>query len=330
MVESKMHMPASTVTHESAWLDAAVVIGITTLTLVLSAHFELNEALYSLTRRWEHFQLDELPLGMLVLSICLIWVSWRRHRHARRELRARRVAETRLALVLAQNRELTQENLRIQEVERKHLARELHDELGQYLNAIKLDAVAICESCASNPGFSTNASLAIIRSVDHVHAAVSGIIGRLRPVGLDELGLAAAIEHCIDQWRQRLPDTRFLLSIDGNLDDLSESLTLTLYRLIQEGLTNVYKHAGAGQVTVSLHRGGAAPSGTDELRLTVADDGCGMEPSARVSRFGLSGMRERVEMAGGTFSLQSVPGHGLKFEACLPAHASGNGQRHWE
>jgi two-component system, NarL family, sensor histidine kinase UhpB len=325
MVESKVEIPASKMARESPWLDAAVVIAITALTLVLSAHFELNEALYSLTRRWEHFQVDELPLGMLVLSICLIGVSWRRYQHARRELRARRIAEARLALVLAENRELTQENLRIQEVERKHLARELHDELGQYLNAIKLDAVSICESRASNSEFSTNASLAIIRSVDHVHAAVSGMIGRLRPVGLDELGLAAAIEHCVDQWRQRLPDTRFLLSIDGRFDDLSESLTLTVYRLIQEGLTNVYKHAAAGRVGVTLHRGEAPTGGTDELQLTVADDGCGMEPSARVSRFGLSGMRERVEMAGGTFALESAPGRGLKFEARLPAHGSGNG-----
>jgi len=325
MVESKGRIPASKITQEFPWLDAAVVIGITGLTILLSAHFELSEALYSLTRRWEHFQVDELPLGMLVLSICLIWLSWRRYQHARRELRARRIAEARLALVLAENRELTQENLRIQEVERKHLARELHDELGQYLNAIKLDAVSICESRASNAEFSTNASLAIIHSVDHVHATVSGMIGRLRPVGLDELGLAAAIEHCVDQWRQRLPDTRFLLSIEGSFDDLSESRTLTVYRLIQEGLTNVYKHAGASQVGVTLQRGEARAAGVDELRLTVADDGRGMEPNAHVSRFGLSGMRERVEMAGGTFSLESAPGHGLKFEARLPAHESCNG-----
>jgi signal transduction histidine kinase len=325
MSESKVQLPAPKIAQELPWLDVAVVIGITALTLILSAHFQLNEALYSLTRRWEHLQLDELPLGMLVLSICLIWVSWRRYQHARRELRARRIAEARLALVLAENRELTQENLRIQEIERKHLARELHDELGQYLNAIKLDAVSICESRANNAEFSVNASLAIIRSVDHVHAAVSGMIGRLRPVGLDELGLAAAIEHCVDQWQQRLPDTRFLLSIEGSFDDLNESLTLTLYRLIQEGLTNVYKHAGASQVAVTLHRSEAVPSAAEELRLTVADDGCGMETSARVSRFGLSGMRERVEMAGGTFSLESAPGHGLKFEVRLPAHGSFNG-----
>jgi two-component system sensor histidine kinase UhpB len=80
------------------------------------------------------------------------------------------------------------------------------------------------------------------------------MIRRLRPVGLDELGLAAAIENCVDHWRQRLPDTRFSLTIRGDLHALHESLTLTLYRLIQEGLTNIYKHAAARQVDIVVER----------------------------------------------------------------------------
>ena len=179
---------------------------------------------------------------MFVLSVCLVWLSLKRYRHARRELQARQIAEARLGAALAENRRLARENLRIQEVERKHLARELHDELGQYLNAIKLDAVSISDS-GGDARFSTGASLAIIRSVDHVHRAVSDMIGRLRPVGLDELGLVDAIEHCVDHWRQRLPEMQFEVSVSGNFDGLSEPATLTVYRLIQEGLTNIYKHA---------------------------------------------------------------------------------------
>jgi glucose-6-phosphate-specific signal transduction histidine kinase len=319
MRETPMNPHTSEPAHELAWRDVAVVVGITTLSIVLSVHFNLNEVLYSLTRRWEHLQVDELPVGMLVLSSSLIWLSWKRHRHGRRELRARRIAEVQLGAALSENRRLAQEHLRIQEAERKHLARELHDELGQYLNAIKLDAVSICESGGRDAQFSTNASLAIIRAVDYVHGAVSGMIGRLRPVGLDELGLVAAIEHCVDQWRQRLPKTRFLLSVSGEFDDIGESRTLTLYRLIQEGLTNIYKHADAGQAEIALHRSRSANGDTDELRLTVADDGRGMESGMRTSRFGLSGMHERVEMAGGTFVLESAPGHGLRFEARLSA-----------
>jgi two-component system, NarL family, sensor histidine kinase UhpB len=307
------------VTNESPWHDIMVVIGVTLLGVVVSIYFNLNEALYALTRSGERYQLDELPIGVLVLLIGLMWLSWRRYEQARRELRGRRTAEARLGVALAENRELAQENRRIQEVERKHLARELHDEFGQYLNAIKLDAVSICNSGGQEPEFLSNASLSIIRTVDHVHRAVSDMIGRLRPVGLDELGLVAAIEHCVDDWRRRLPDTTLILSLLGNLEDLSEPVNLTLYRLIQEGLTNISKHAKATRAEVTLERIESAER-PSEVRLTVADDGCGMEPARRTSRFGLRGMQERVEMAGGSFVLESAPGGGLSFAAHLPAH----------
>jgi two-component system sensor histidine kinase UhpB len=216
MRKAAVHSPRLQPRHEFPWSDIAVVIGITLVSIVVSDYFNLNEALYAFTRRGERFQLDELPIGVLVLLICLMWLSWR-------EIRARRAVESRLADALAENRQLAQETLRIQEVERKHLARELHDELGQYLNAIKIDAVAISECGGMDAEFSTHASLAIIRAVDHVHRAVSEMIGSLRPVGLDELGLVAAIEHCVDQWRQRLPDTRFTLSLRGELRGLERA-----------------------------------------------------------------------------------------------------------
>jgi two-component system sensor histidine kinase UhpB len=319
MRESPMQPRLSHRIYESPWRDIAVVIGITALSILFSDYFNLNEALYALTRRGERFQVDELPIGMLVLLICLMWLSRRRYVHARREVQARRMAEAQLNAVLAENRQLVQENLRIQEVERKHLARELHDELGQCLNAIKLDAVAIRENGASDAEFSTNASLAIIHTVDHIHTVVSDMIARLRPVALDELGLVAALEHYIDHWQQRIPDTRVVLSVHGDFDDLSEALNLTLYRLIQEGLTNIYKHARAKWAAITLERIRVDETEAGELHLIVADDGCGMEPKTRTSRFGLSGMRERVEMAGGTFVIQSTPGLGLRFEARLPA-----------
>jgi two-component system sensor histidine kinase UhpB len=306
--------------RELPWRDAAAVICISILSLVVAARFNLNEALYAFTRRWERYQLDELPIGLLVLSICLIWLAWRRYNHARRELHARRVAERRLSEVLVENRELAQENLRIQEAERKHLARELHDELGQYLNSIKLDAVSIRETRGADTELSNGAAESIIRTVDHVQSAVGDMISRLRPVGLDELGLVAAIEHCVDQWRQRLPHTRFLLSVHGHFEDLDEPLSLTLYRLVQEGLTNIYKHARAHRAEIVLERTDGGSNEVDELHLTVTDDGCGMPSSPKSSRFGLSGMRERVEMGGGTFLLETAPGRGVRFEAHLPVY----------
>jgi two-component system, NarL family, sensor histidine kinase UhpB len=321
MGEPPLTIPESRMTHE-LWRDTAVVIAVTVISVVVSAHFNLSETLYALTRRVERFQIDELPIGVAVLLTGLMWLSWRRYRQACRELRARRAAEARLAGAVEANRQLAQENLRIQELERKHLARELHDELGQYLNAIKLDAVSIVDAGGADAAAAGEAARAIIGSVDHVHCTVNDMIARLRPVGLDELGLVAAIEHCIDQWRQRLPGTRFDLSLRGNLEGLGENLDLTLYRLIQEGLTNVYKHANARRVQIVLERQSVPADGAGALHVSVADDGCGMDTGTRGRRFGLSGMRERVEMAGGRFTLSTVRGAGLRFEAHLPAEVA--------
>jgi signal transduction histidine kinase len=102
-------------------------------------------------------------------------------------------------------------------------------------------------------------------------------------------------------------------------------LNLTMYRLIQEGLTNIHKHANARQAKIVLERIRSSPEDSGELHLTVVDDGCGMRSSTRTSRFGLSGMRERVEMEGGTLILESAPGQGLRFEAHLPASGSRHG-----
>ena len=296
--------------------DLVVVVVATLVSSAVSAYFELSEWLYTRTRRWEALQLDELPVALIALTLGLVWFSHRRHRRTRIELAAREQAEARLARALTENRELAQRHLLMQEAERKHLARELHDELGQYLNAIKLDAVSIRDHAVGDPAFAVKSAAAIVASADHVHAAVSDMIRRLRPVGLDELGLAAAIESCVDSWRQRVPGTRFSLTFDGKLDGLGESLDLTVYRLIQEALTNCQRHAAAGRVEISLQRH-AAP-GADELVLSVADDGRGMHLGAQKPGFGVSGMQERVEMMGGTFSLASEPGRGLKLEAHLP------------
>ncbi len=303
-------------TYWSPWRDTLAVLIATALTIALSAHFNWSEALYALTRREERLQLDELPIGMLVLLSGLIWLAWRRNRHARAEIRARCVAEAQLEEALAANRALAKETLRIQEVDRKHLALELHDELGQYLNAIKLDAVSIRDRTAGDLRGPVETSDAIVRAVDHLHGIVSRMIARLRPVALDELGLLAAIEHGVDQWRRRLPDTQFNFHAQGSFDGLDEALNLTAYRLIQEGLTNIYKHANASHVEISLMR--SVDGGRDEICVTVADDGRGADLRRRADGHGLNGMRERTELSGGIFAIDSEPGRGLRFEAHLP------------
>jgi two-component system, NarL family, sensor histidine kinase UhpB len=315
MTDSATSVPPAP--RHDAFRDAVVVGAVTLACSAVSAYFELSEWLFVRTRPWEALQLDELPVTLVALTLGLVWFSQQRHRRTRLALAAREEAEARLAAALAANRELAQRHLDAQEAERKHLARELHDELGQYLNAIKLDAVAIRAHAAADAKLAAEAAAGIVASVDHVHAAVSDMIRRLRPVGLDELGLPAAIESCVDAWRQRVPGTRISLTLDGELHGLGETFDLTVYRLIQEALTNCQRHAAAREVEIRLERR-MHGANDDELVLRVVDDGRGIEPGVRRTGFGVAGMQERVAMLGGQLRITSEPGRGVTLEARLP------------
>lgn len=299
--------------------DVGIVVALTFVTLLLAAHFELSEALHSFTRRWERIQLDEWPIALLALSSGLVWLSLRRHRQARTQLQAREAAEARLTGALAANRELAQQHLQLQETERKSLARELHDELGQYLNAITLDGTMIASGTCPDGATSRPAAQRIVVAADHVHGVVSELIRRLRPTGLDELGLGAAVESCIEHWRRRMPDVNFSVFMEGALDQLGEDLDLTLYRVIQEALTNSARHAAPKRIDIVLRREPAVAR--DRVVLLVSDDGRGMDTQRSRTGFGLRGMQERVEMLGGEFAIDTAPGGGFSIEAILPVAA---------
>ncbi len=184
--------------------------------------FNVSEALSSWTRPHERLQLDELPGILLVVAICLIWFSSRRYFEARRQLALREAADLKLAEALAENQRLAQNYVDTQEQERKTLAHDLHDELGQYVNAIKLDAVAIRQATENMEALHAPAR-AMIANIDRVYDVLRGLIRQLRPVGLDELGVLAALEHCINEWRLRLPGTTLEMSSIGELDSLRRS-----------------------------------------------------------------------------------------------------------
>lgn len=301
------------------WGDLAIVALVTLSVGLLSVYFELGESTFAATRRWESLQLDELPAVLLGLSLTLTWFAWRRYGDARAELIRRRAAEARLASLLLDNRRLSQQYLQLQESERKLLARELHDELGQYLNAIKLDAVAI-QQRADGAMPIASASSAIIRHTDHLYAIVRDLIRQLRPVGLDELGLKAALEQHVNDWRPRLPGVDFTVTLQGDLDTVGEPLALALYRLLQEGMTNLSRHARAEHVEIRVLRCHSSPHATDEVVVSMVDDGCGADLSERKFGLGLIGMRERVEMLGGQFHVTTEPARGFGVLARIPAN----------
>jgi two-component system sensor histidine kinase UhpB len=301
--------------------DAAVVVVVTAVSAWIFGHIEMSERVFEATRPWEFLQLDEIPAVLLVLAVCLIWYASRRIRETSAELARRTDAERKLTELLEDNRRLAQQHIEALESERKRLARELHDEAGQYLNAIKTDAVSIMNSAGDGPAGLSRAAAAIVDHTDRVYGVVRDLIRRLRPVGLDELGLLAALEHYIDHWRERVPQTRVSLSAEGDVDRVGEMHALTCYRLTQEALTNVARHAAATHVSVQLTQQLSA-EGVEEIVVRIKDDGRGADLGARHAGLGLVGMRERIEMLGGTLRLQSAPSQGFEILAHIPLGAA--------
>ena len=300
----------------SARRDIALIAVVAVLAAVICVKFNLSEALLDWTRPFESLQLDELPAVLLVVAISLIWFSSRRYFEANRQLRLRRAAEAQLAETLAENKRLTQQYVHMQENERKALARDLHDELGQYLIAVKLDAMSVHESMTADPGVHAVAR-SMIANIDRVYGMVSGLIRQLRPVGLDDLGVTAAIEHCVNDWRSRLPLVAIEMSLMGDFETLDETRGLVLYRLVQEALTNIARHAKATAVQIRIAAGRAVDSGQC-IEILIADNGCGADLSAPRPGLGLVGMRERVCALGGSITLASELGAGFQVEASLP------------
>ena len=295
----------------SVAVDLIVVASATILAFAMSVAFEINEGLVAALRPFESYQVDELPVTIVVLAIAMAWFSWRRFRHAQEELRLRLTAQQALARALDENRMLSQRSMQVQEEERRHLARELHDELGQCLNAIKVDAVSIRDQSEAGSEIRRSAQ-AIMDVSSHVYDVVRSLMQRLRPVALDELGLRSAVQYGVEQWQRRHARVRCEFNAEGELDGLGEQVNITLYRLVQECLTNVAKHADAGHVAISLMRD------RNQIRFGFKDDGRGFDPGRRNQGLGLAGMRERVESLSGWFELDSAPGRGVRIRAAIP------------
>ncbi|MDE1179181.1 ATP-binding protein [Paraburkholderia sp.] len=303
--------------------DLLVVAGSTLGAAAACITFDFGELAYQVTRGAERFQLDELPPTLCVLASGLAWFAWRRYRESQREVVRRRALEQQAERLLAENRRLATQLIDAQENERRHLARELHDELGQYLNAMSLDAARIRDLSASDAPEVHRLSLALMQCAQHVYRAIGGMIRRLRPSGLDEFGLPGALEHCVDGWRERLPHASFALNVDGDFSTLTDAQNITLYRLVQEGLTNISKFARQARVEIYLVRARDESGEPGEIVVTMTDDGPGVDLAQPREGLGLIGMRERVEALGGEFHIASEPGRGFLFCARVPTRRLG-------
>ncbi len=216
-------------------------------------------------------------------------------------------------LALAQNRELTQViQTRIEEV-RGQIARELHDELGQQVTAIKSLGQAMALRAKGVDAHTENAARMVIESADAIYEEVHQLVSQLRPLALDRFGLQDALQDLVEDARSRHPDTRIDLHLHTPLEDMESSLATATYRIVQESLNNALRHAQASQITILL-------SALDQqLHIDVSDNGMGATPDwADSGQFGVIGMRERAQGLGGSFRFESLQPSGVRVWAVLP------------
>jgi two-component system sensor histidine kinase UhpB len=193
------------------------------------------------------------------------------------------------------NRGLLRQIVSLQDDERRDLARELHDELGPVLFGIRANAVALLEALPPGSAESAWSAQGMIQSVEALQQANRRILDRLRPLYIQELGLERSIETLLQNARSQAPDLRLTSSIDHRLAGLDGILSQTVYRVIQEGVTNVLRHARASSMNIeaAIERG--------DLVIEISDDGSGI-PEDNLFGRGLTGMHERVRALSGTFS----------------------------
>lgn len=209
-------------------------------------------------------------------------------------------------------RELLRHTVLAQEEERSRIARELHDETAQMLTAFSLHLAALQQGSRPNPRLTE--SLTFLQKLCRQMAdGIYRLVHDLRPAQLDDLGLAAALQHLAGEMQGQ--GVKVDLQINGPRQRLDPLLETVLFRVAQEALTNVRRHAAAGQASLEVE------FAAGQIVLRVCDDGRGFDPQAQLvppSGWGLAGMRERVQAVGGTFTLRSAPGQGTIIDVTAP------------
>lgn len=242
-----------------------------------------------------------------------------RTRELQQEVIERRRAEAELYESRQQLRELTGHLQDVREIERARIAREIHDELGQALSVARIHLTRLRDRLdeAHEPQHQQNMERqinSIIDVLEHASDTARSISENLRPGMLDLLGLGPAIKHHVQHFSEAT-GIRCLLHMNEKQEcHIDDRVAIAAFRILQEALTNVARHAQAR--TVDIH----VACDDHEMVLTIQDDGQGIQAKPKGSRgsYGLLGMKERAELLGGSLEITSDPGHGVMVEAHLP------------
>lgn len=220
-------------------------------------------------------------------------------------------------------RRLAERVVSLQDVERKEIARELHDEFGPYLFALRAHAGALTrinDAGGANVEAARKHGGAILEQVNALQQTNRRVLEKLRPPGLTELGLREALGALLRLWGESHPDVTIETEISPSLGEAGETADLTIYRTIQEALTNVFRHAGATRIDVTVEPTGPSVGPMRAVRegalVRVRDNGGGLRPDHKLG-LGLTGMRERILALGGSLTIASGD-NGVTVEAVIP------------
>lgn len=275
---------------------------------LLSTGFDLAERFTAWASPLDSYELDELPVLFMALAIASIWFSHRRMREIKNEIRLRVESELALEILAKENQALARHVMQVQEDERRHIARELHDDMAQYLTAIRLDASSLINTADSKV---ITHGQRIISHAAHIQKTMKDLLHRLRHAALDTHGLIEALTALIHEWKSQHTDIQCESALHESCQNLPLATKIVIYRVVQEALTNIARHAQAAHVKIDL-----SLNNDTSVHLQISDDGIGFDkPSLRYG-FGLTGMRERIEGAGGKLEVSNK--NGLQIRVNLP------------
>ncbi|HYU42458.1 MAG TPA: sensor histidine kinase [Vicinamibacteria bacterium] len=255
--------------------------------------------------------LGSLGLGALVALVAVFRIRGLEMRSQEQHERTERAED--------EMRRLSQRLVRAQEDERRRLARELHDEVGQMLTALRME-LGTAERVRGGGNGAFSASLAEAKKIiDTVMESVRALSMGLRPAMLDDFGLGSALDWHARDYSRRY-DVPVFLAVEGDVDRLPEPQRTCVYRVVQEALTNCAKHSRARRIDVAVREG------SGRLHLSITDDGVGVDGSEEPrTGMGLVGIEERVREIGGHASIHSRPGAGTRVEVDIPVPPPGGG-----
>jgi len=276
-----------------------------------------TEDVHAMFRGYELGAVDYItkpPIPQVLKSKMAVFIELSRKTAVlRQEIAERKLAEERLRASEENLRALAARLLVVREEEWQNISREIHDELGQLLTGLKIEVNAIVARLPPDQPDLAARSEAAFKLIDETVRAMRRIAQGLRPEALDHLGLVAGMEYHVREFRRR-SGIRCELSLPHEMPPLDAERALALFRIFQELLTNVARHAAATRIDIDLR---AEPGG---LHLTIADNGKGIpESSARSPKsLGLLGIRERLHAFGGNIDISGAPGKGTKAAVFIP------------